>query len=46
MSEIRIRGGTEDNSRIIFLIIIFFNENICCDHQLDSYGSGSQNMYL
>ena len=30
--ELQIRGGIEDNSKIIFL---FLNENICCDHSLE-----------
>ena len=31
-TELQIRGGTEDNSKIIFL---FLNENICCDPSLE-----------
>ena len=31
MAELKIRGGSEDNSKIIFLI----NENICCDPTLE-----------
>ena len=32
LSELQITGGTEDNSKIIFL---FLNENICCDPSLE-----------
>ena len=40
-SELKIRGGIEDNSNIIFL---FLNENICCDPSLEpSRGDGSKN---
>ena len=31
-SELQIRGGTEDNSKVIFLSL---NENICCDPSLE-----------
>ena len=31
-SELQIRGGIEDNSKIFFL---FLNENICCDPSLE-----------
>ena len=31
-TELQIKGGTEDNSKIIFL---FLNENICCDPSLE-----------
>ena len=30
--ELQIRGGIEDNSKIIFL---FLNKNICCDPSLE-----------
>ena len=30
--ELQIRGGNEDNSKIIFL---FLNESICCDSSLE-----------
>ena len=45
-SELQIRGGIEDNSRIIFLI----NEKICCDPSLESsrrdgYNDRSQHMF-
>ena len=56
ISELQIRGGIEDNSRIIFN---FLNENICCDPSLepsqrdgskpsqrDGFNDGSQNMFL
>ena len=47
LSELQIRGGTEDNSKIFFL---FLNENICCDPSLqlswqDSSNDESQNMF-
>ena len=32
VSELQIRGGIEDNSKIIFSL---FNENICCDPSLE-----------
>ena len=32
ISELQVRGDTEDNSKIIFL---FLNENICCDPSLE-----------
>ena len=43
-----MRGGIEDNSKIILL---FLNENICCDPSLepsqgDSSNDGSQNTFL
>ena len=31
-AELQIRGGTEDNSNIIFL---FLNKNICCGPSLE-----------
>ena len=31
-AELQVRGGIEDNSKIIFL---FLNENICCDPSLE-----------
>ena len=31
--ELQIRGGTEDNSKIIFFL--FFNKNIHCDPSLE-----------
>ena len=42
----KMRGGIEDNSKIIFL-----NTNICCDPSLEPSGldgsnDGSQNMFL
>ena len=45
--ELKIRGGIEDDSKIIFLI----SQNICCDPSLelscqDSSNDGSQNMFL
>ena len=47
-SELQIREGTDDNSKISFL---FLNGNICCDPSLepsqrDSSNNGSQNMFL
>ena len=44
-SELQIRGGIEDNSKVIFLIL---NENICCDlsSRRDGPNDGSQNMFL
>ena len=46
--ELQIRGGIEDNSKIIFS---FLNKNICCDPSLepsqqDGSNEGSQNMLL
>ena len=43
-----LRGGIEDNSRIIFN---FLNEDICCDPSLeppqrDGSNDGSQNIYV
>ena len=32
MAKLQIRGGIEDNSKII---ILFLNENICCDPSLE-----------
>ena len=31
-AELQIRGGIEDNSKIVFLLL---NENICCDPSLE-----------
>ena len=47
-SELQIRGGIEDNLKIIFL---FLNVNIFCDPSLepsrrDGSNEGSQNMFL
>ena len=33
LSELQIKGGIDDNSKIIFLISQ--NENLCCDPSLD-----------
>ena len=33
--ELQIRGGIEDNSKIIF---VFLNKNICCDPSFDHLG--------
>ena len=46
-SELQIRGGYEDNSKIISL---FINENLCCDPSLelsrqDSSNDGSQHRF-
>ena len=32
-AELQIRGGIQDNSKIMFLISL--NENLCCDHSLE-----------
>ena len=47
--ELQIRGGTEDNSKIIFFL--FFNKNIHCDPSLEpslreSSNEGSQCMFF
>ena len=47
-SELQIKGGIEDNSKIISLI---FQQNICCDLSLepsrrDGSNEGSQNVYM
>ena len=47
-SELQIRGGIKDNSKIIFLLL---HENVCCDPSLepsqrDDSNDGSQNMFL
>ena len=44
----QIRGGIEDNSKIIFSF--FCSENICCDPSLepsqqDGFNNGSQKMF-
>ena len=46
-TELQIRGGIEDKSKIMFFL--FLNENICCDPSLepsqrDGSNDGSQNM--
>ena len=46
LKELQMRGGTEDNSKIIFLSL---NENLCCDPTLelskrDGSNDGSQNV--
>ena len=48
LSELQLRGGIEDNSKIFFL---FQKENICCDpslqpSHLDGFNERSQNMFL
>ena len=47
VTELQIRGSTEDNSKIIFLIS---QRHICCDlslepSQRDGSNDGSQNMF-
>ena len=46
-TELQLRGGIEDNSKIKFLLL---SENICCDPSLepsqrDVSNDGSQNMF-
>ena len=48
-TELQIRGGIEDNSKIFFFL--FLNENICCDSSLeqslrDCSNEGLQNMLI
>ena len=44
LNELHIRGGNEDNSKIIFLIS---NRKICCDPSLEQpCNDESQNMIL
>ena len=49
ISELQIRGGFEDNSKIFFLFL-FVNKNLCCDPILESSwgdhsNEGSQHMF-
>ena len=46
--ELQIRGGIEDNSKIVFF---YFSKKTCCDSSLelsrrDGSNDGSQNMVL
>ena len=47
MAELQVKGGNEDNSKLIFL---YFNKNICCDPSLepsqrDGSNDGSQHTF-